>query len=182
MKRCLAILALSLTALLSAPFCRAADGDEDLTLQTGKRVNTMLHVVLPAYAGAAVIPDSFGLHLGLEALGVRFTSRGSGLEGDAGLRFTWINFFRQDNGNVSAPYLGIPVRAAYRFNRWWKVYAGVSGDVLLGNSALNRYRASVEGGLSWHGFGLWASYGLTPFHQPSDSPAGTVSFGLVFGL
>ena len=179
MKRFLPILVISLLALVSAPFCRAADGDEDLTLKSGKRVNTWLHVVLPAYAGAAVIPDSYGLHLSLEAAGLRFSSRGGGLEGDAGVRFTFINFFQP---KISAPYVGIPVRVAYKFNRWWKVYAGASGDILMGQSTLNRYRASVEGGVSWHGIGLWASYGLTPFFQPSESPARTLSFGVVIGL
>ena len=95
------------------------------------------------------------------------------------MRFTFINFFQP---KISAPYVGIPVRVAYKFNRWWKVYAGVSGDILMGNSTLNRYRASVEGGVSWHGIGLWASYGLTPFFQPTDSPSRTLSFGLVIGL
>ena len=52
----------------------------------------------------------------------------------------------------------------------------------MGKSDLNRYRASVEGGVSWHGFGLWVSYGLTPFFQPTENHAGTLSFGLVFGL
>ena len=180
MKRFLPILALSLIALFSSPLCRAADGDEDLTLKSGKRVSTWLHVVLPAYAGAAVLQDTYGLHLGLEAAGVRFSSRDSGLESDAGIRFTFINFFQPDK--VSAPYVGIPVRAAYSFSRWWKVYAGVSGDILMGNSDLNRWRASVEGGLSWHGIGLWASWGLTPFYKPANNQAGTVSFGIVIGL
>lgn len=179
MKRILSILAICLLAFVSAPLCRAAEGDEDLTLKSGQRVNTWLHIVLPAYAGTAVISDTYGLHLGFEAAGLRFSSRGSGLEGDAGVRFTFINFFQP---NVSAPYVGIPVRAAYKFNRWWKVYAGVSGDILMGKSDLNRYRASVEGGGSWHGIGLWVSYGLTPFFQPTENQAGTLSFGLVFGL
>ena len=41
-------------------------------------------------------------------------------------------------------------------------------------------RTSVEGGISWHGFGLWAGYGLTPAFRGSN--ARTLSFGLVIGI
>ena len=97
---------------------------------------------------------------------------------------------------VHASYLGMPLRVTYRFAKHWKLYAGVSGDVLVNGYTKYRQpakrsdartlfsplRASVEGGIAWYGIGLWASYGLTPLFLPDCSSARTLSFGLVFGI
>ena len=97
---------------------------------------------------------------------------------------------------IHASYLGLPVRFVVKFAKRGKAYAGASAEMLVSGSAkygkpatrtdaytlFSPFRATVEGGISYYGFGLWASYGLTPFFLPDCSSARTLSFGLIIGI
>ena len=209
MKKLLLFLAVLL--FVASPYCIAAgdNGKDETELESSKRVNTWLQVILPAYVGLSIVPQVENLGqwgsgcysdfcFGMEIAGLRFTSRGSNLEADLGVRFQLMNFSGPaDSGSVMhAASFGIPVRGAVKFCRWGKVFAGLSGDVLVSGTAgkpgvpgrtdardtLSRFRASVEGGVSWHGVGLWASYGLSPVFRKDFGDAHTVSFGIVIGI
>lgn len=209
MKRFLSVFVVLL--LFASPYCFAeGDKDSDSTeLESSRQVNTWLQVILPAYVGLSMVPavENFGqwgsgcyrdFCFGMEIAGLRFTSRGSNLEADLGVRFQLMNFAGPaESGSVMhAASFGVPLRGAVKFCRWGKVFAGVSGDVLVSGTSgkigvagrtnaldvLSRFRASVEGGVSWHGVGLWASYGLSPVFRPEFGDAHTVSLGVVIGI
>lgn len=193
----------------AAPFCLAAGDDDnaDTGLDTSKRVSTWVQIVMPVYVGLTAVPAVESASewwsgcyrnfcFGMELVGLRFSSRESNLEGDLGVRFQLMNFAGPANSNsiMHTASFGIPVRGAVKFLRWGKVFAGVSGDYIVSGTSgiigekgrtdasdiLSPFRASVEGGISWHGFGLWAGYGLTPAFRRSN--ARTLSFGLVIGI
>jgi len=134
----------------------------------------------------------------MEIAGLRFTSRSGKVEGDIGIRFNLNNVsgISGSRVNLHTAYFGLPVRVAYKVGRWGKVYAGLSADVLVSGTAgfsgvsgrsnekelFNPFRATVEGGFSWHGIGLWAGYGITPLFRPGTSTPHTLSYGIVIGL
>ena len=97
---------------------------------------------------------------------------------------------------IHASYIGLPLRIAFKLGADVKLFAGVAGEYLVKgytkyrnpssrtttNALFSPFRGSVEGGISYAGWGLYASYGLTPLFQPDCSNARTLSFGLVLGL
>ncbi len=97
---------------------------------------------------------------------------------------------------IHASYIGVPLRLAVKIGDKGKVFAGVAGEYLVKGYAKYRaprtrtttdtlfspWRASVEGGVSYAGIGIWVSYGLTPLFPSECSDARTLSFGLTLGL
>ena len=169
--------------LFSCPLLCGAqetDGAEDLTLESGKRITPSLRAVLPFYVGASFPVDvpfgqSAAFSFGIEALGLRLSARSCPVEATTALRFSGMCF----GSGRNVFYLGIPLRVAYKVGRASKVYAGASAEMSLGKSReFSRFVGAVEGGVSFYGFGLRASYTVTPF--AGDSRA--VSLGLLIGL
>lgn len=176
-------LASCVLLLFSFPLlCGAQEPDsaEDLSLKTGKRITPSLRGVLPFYVGASVPVDvplgqSAAFSFGVEAVGLRLSARSCPVEATTALRFSGMCF--QPGRNVF--YLGIPLRVAGRIGRACKVYAGASAEMSLGKSQdFSRFLGEVEGGVSFYGFGLRASYTVTPFSGGSRA----VSLGLIIGL
>ncbi len=97
---------------------------------------------------------------------------------------------------IHASYIGVPLRLAIKIGDRGKIFAGVAGEYLVKgytkfrspntrtttNGLFSTWRASVEGGLSYAGWGIWASYGFTPLFLPECSNARTLSFGIVMGI
>lgn len=97
---------------------------------------------------------------------------------------------------IHASYIGVPFRVSVKLGADVKLFAGITGEYLVkgytkyrnpsvrttANGLFSPLRASVEAGLSYSGWGVWAGYGLTPLFQPDCSNARTLSFGLVLGL
>lgn len=97
---------------------------------------------------------------------------------------------------IHASYLGAPVRFAMKYGAHGKIFVGVAPELLIHGYTKYRYpahrseagtlfnplRVSVEGGICYYGFGLWARYGLTPLFLPGCSNAKTLSFGLTVGI
>ena len=169
--------------LFSCPLLCGAqetDGAEDLTLESGKRITPSLRAVLPFYVGASFPVDvpfgqSAAFSFGIEALGLRLSARSSNFDTTAALRFSGMCF----GAGRNVFYLGIPLRLAYKVGRASKVYAGASAEMSLGKSReFSRFVGAVEGGVSFYGFGLRASYTVTPFAGGSRA----VSLGLLIGL
>ena len=157
-----------------------SDGTEDLTLESGKRITPSMRGLLPFYVGVSVPTDvAFGqsaaFSFGIEAVGLRLSSKSCPVETNAALRFSGMCFQQGSN----AFYLGIPLRLAYRIGMVSKVYAGASAEMCLGASQdFSRFMGVVEGGISFYGFGLRASYTVTPYSGGSRA----VSLGLVIGI
>lgn len=117
---------------------------------------------------------------------------------DAWMPHAIVNDLPAYNGKKSkihANYFGIPFRAGLQFGSS-KVYVGASIEMLTGGytkykqpknritakDLFNPIRATVEGGFSYGGLGVFVSYGLTPLFQESLSDAKTLTFGLLLGL
>lgn len=148
--------------------------------ESGKRITPSPRIVLPFYAGASAITDAplgdtAAFNFGVEMLGLRLSAKSSPLEANAALRFSGT-FFRPER---QVFHLGVPVRVAYKFGQRSKAYAGASAEMRVGGvSDYSRFLASVEGGVSFYGFGLRAAYTVTPVYGGSRA----VSLGLIIGL
>ena len=157
-----------------------SDGTEDLTLESGKRITPSMRGLLPFYVGASVPTDvAFGqsaaFSFGIEAVGLRLSSKSCPVETNAALRFSGMCFQQGSN----AFYLGIPLRLAYKIGMVSKVYAGAAAEMCIGGAAgFSRFVGVVEGGISFYGFGLRTSYTVTPVAGASRA----VSLGLVIGI
>ena len=169
--------------LFSCPLVCGAqepDGAEDLTLESGKRITPSLRGVLPFYVGASAPTDvslgqTVAFSFGVEAIGLRLSARCCPVEATTALRFSGMCF--QPGQNVF--YLGVPLRVAYKIGMVSKVYAGASAEMRIGGPQdYSRFMGSVEGGVSFYGFGIRASYTLTPYSGSSRA----VSLGLIIGL
>lgn len=158
-------------------------------LPSARRTEATLKAVLPMYFGASALLDPSapglenpGFTFGIEMMGVRVASKGGPLEANVALGWEFLQH---------AAYLDAPVRLAVKPSRKWKIFAGASPAVLVGNPvvnagsdaalSLNRYHLSAQAGAAYRTVGLYASYGLTPFYA-SGSDAHTLSFGLVIGI
>lgn len=178
MKKFLSVVALLLLCLLG--YAQETALQEDLTLRSGKRIKPALRAVLPAYFGASALADAplagnTGFCFGVEALGVRFSSRNSPLEANLGLRLDGMNL----GAGRRCFHLGLPLRAVYEFPGRAKLFAGVSASVRLGsNAACPAFMADAECGVSFYGYGLRFGYTLTPAWGGERA----MSLGLVIGI
>ena len=182
MKKLILIIA---AALLVAPLFASAPKDS-VTLASAKRLDPTIRVVLPVHLGVSTILDSEApvtplyrnFMFNIEMAGVRWSGRGTPFEANVGARWSFLNY-----GKDHAYYVGVPVRAALRFAKRGKVYAAAAGEYLVHGTMHNMpWRCCVESGISYGGYGIFASYGLTPFHTTATGPGNTLSFGLVIGL
>lgn len=98
---------------------------------------------------------------------------------------------------VHADYFGVPLVLKWKIDRI-RVYAGATAEVLVrargryrepsvkyeipGGNGFNRFRSTLECGISYGGLGVFASYGLTPVFDPALSDAKSFTFGIVLGL
>lgn len=96
---------------------------------------------------------------------------------------------------IHASYFGIPLRVGLDLGSS-EVYVGASVEMLTGGytkykrpknrqnakDLFNPVRATIEGGFSYGGLGVFVMYGLTPLFQESLSDARTLTFGLLLGL
>ena len=185
--------------LALASFAAGAQTKYDLRgkdLPSSRRVTTTLRAVLPVYVGVSALVDSPGfsfpttasgvvksIAFGLEPVGLRFSAKGSPLESNIALRWQYMGLGAYSDSRMYATYLGVPLRVACRFGSSGKIFATASADLLLTRQdrfaqPLNRWRASVEGGISWGSWGIWTAYGLTPLLQ-NGGAANTLTFGIV---
>lgn len=183
--------------LVLASFAAGAQTQYNLKgkdLPSSRRVTTTLRAVFPIYLGTGTLVDSpdYGFPgaaglvknftFGIEPLGLRFAAKGSPLESNLALRYTYVGMGAYAP-KLHAGYLGFPFRVACKVGRSGKVFANASIDLLLTRNALtelplNPLRASMEGGISWGALGLWTGLGLTPVFQTGNT-AKTLSFGIV---
>ena len=182
MKRIMSVAAALILTLFFPLLCFSQSDAtrEELELRSGRRVMPSLRAVLPFYAGVSALADSLsgktmGFNFGMEIVGMRLSAKSSPLEANIGLRWSVMNF--QQGSRVF--HLGAPVRIACKFADRGKVYAGASADLRVGGDRdASPFVASVEGGISYYGFGLRASYSFNPV-----VPGGrALCFGVVVGL
>lgn len=182
MKRILTIASAAIL-LTCCPFlCGAQESPDkaDQTLDSGKRITPSFRVILPAFLGISALTDAplnqtIGFSYGMEIMGVRLSARSYRTEANIGLRCSGVVL--QSMPNVV--HLGIPVRVAYKFGKSGKAYIGAAAEMRLGkNESYSRFMGVVEGGVSYGGFGLRASYTVTPIVNSSRA----VSLGLIIGL
>jgi len=169
--------------LIVCPFICGAQEVPDKagqTLYSGKRITPSVRVILPVFLGTSALTDApldqtIGFSYGVEALGMRLSARSLPVEANIGLRFSGICLRSIPN----VVHLGVPVRVAYKFGKSGKVYLGAAAELRLGKvNEFSRFMGVVEGGVSFTGFGLRASYTLTPLLNNSRA----VSLGLVIGI
>ena len=96
---------------------------------------------------------------------------------------------------VHATYFGVPLRVGLDFGSS-EVYVGASVEMLTGGYAkykrpktrenvkdlFNPVRATLEGGFTYGGLGIYVQYGLTPLFSPELSDAKTLTFGILLGM
>lgn len=96
---------------------------------------------------------------------------------------------------IHASYFGVPLRVGLDLGKVM-LYAG--GSIELRTNGYTKYkkpkyrqdakdlfnpiRATVEGGFTYGGLGIFVMYGLTPLFQESLSDARTLTFGLTLGM
>lgn len=103
--------------------------------------------------------------------------------------------YNYSKSKLFASYLGIPVRFSLHSGKA-KFYAGASAELLMDGytkykhpkvrqpapGLFNKFRATVEAGVSLYGVGLFVNYGFTPLFPERLSDARTLTFGLTLGL
>jgi hypothetical protein len=96
---------------------------------------------------------------------------------------------------IHATYFGIPLRVGLDFGSS-EVYVGASVEMLTGGytkykrpknrqnakDLFNPVRATLEGGFTYGGLGIYVQYGLTPLFSPELSDAKTLTFGILLGM
>ena len=96
---------------------------------------------------------------------------------------------------IHGNYIGVPLRIAYKAGDA-RVFAGASAEYLLSGYSkyrspknrqdvtpmFNRFRATVEAGVSYSSLGLFVLYGLTPLFPAELSDARTLTIGLLLDL
>ena len=96
---------------------------------------------------------------------------------------------------IHASYLGVPARFYFTAGKA-KVFAGASAEYMIhgwtkykfpkyredANNLFNRFRATTEVGFGYGAFGLFANYTFTPILADNLSQAGTLTFGITFGM
>ena len=182
---------LSLIIVFLALASFAAAGQEAFNpsvykLPSSRRTDVTVRAILPMYFGASTLMNPSDLASGLgnpgftfafEMFGLRFSSKGGPLEANAAIGWEFLQH---------AAYVGAPLRLAVKPGSAWKLFAGATPAVLLGNpvagsSSYNRFRLSAQAGVAYRTVGLYASYGITPIYT-ADSTPHTLSLGLVIGI
>ncbi|MBO4455506.1 MAG: hypothetical protein J5759_03585 [Bacteroidales bacterium] len=179
-------LVMAAALLLAAAPLRATSAKDSLTLASSRRMDATVRAVLPMQFGASTVINSDApvtplyrnFLFSIEPFGVRWSSRGLPVDANVGTRLSFLNF-----GKDHAYYVGVPVRATLRFARRGRIYASAAGEYLIHGTMHNMpWRCSVESGISYGGYGIFASYGITPHFTTATGPGNTLSFGLIIGL
>ena len=96
---------------------------------------------------------------------------------------------------IHGNYIGVPLRITYKAGDA-RVFAGASAEYLLSGYSkyrspknrqdvtpmFNRFRATVEAGVSYSSLGLFVLYGLTPLFPAELSDARTLTIGFLLDL
>lgn len=96
---------------------------------------------------------------------------------------------------IHGSYIGIPLRITYKTGDA-RIFAGASAEYLLKGYSkyrspknrqdvtpmFNRFRATIEAGVSYSSLGLFVLYGLTPLFPAELSDARTLTIGLLLDL
>lgn len=96
---------------------------------------------------------------------------------------------------IHGNYIGVPLRITYKVGDA-RVFAGASAEYLLSGYSkyrspknrqdvtpmFNRFRATIEAGVSYSSLGIFVLYGLTPLFPAELSDARTLTIGLLLDL
>ena len=96
---------------------------------------------------------------------------------------------------IHGSYIGIPLRITYKTGDA-RIFAGASAEYLLKGYSkyrspknrqdvtpmFNRFRATIEAGVSYSSLGIFVLYGLTPLFPAELSDARTLTIGLLLDL
>lgn len=96
---------------------------------------------------------------------------------------------------IHGNYIGMPLRVTYKTGDA-RIFAGASAEYLLNGYSkyrspknrqdvtpmFNRFRATIEAGVSYSSLGIFVLYGLTPLFPAELSDARTLTIGLLLDL